>query len=234
MLLINYTSSTVADARRPAFRPPPTAPAGPGSIARVFVLRDIDQGHPEFTQNSVACRRGLARNTAPMAMTLTDDQKRQVAGWLNEGLKLSEVQKRIESDFGLRLTYMEVKFLIGDLDLTPKDIEPPRAVPAELKSSGPAGRAAPAAAGSPPLAGTKPAELPVTPTGVSLSVDQLARPGAVASGSVTFSDGKRATWYLDQLGRLGLLPAEKGYRPTAGDMQEFQLALEQELARQGY
>jgi hypothetical protein len=53
------------------------------------------------------------------------------------------------------------------------------------------------------------------------------------SGKVTFSDGNSADWYLDQTGRLGLAPKKEGYRPTAADVQAFQMALERELARAG-
>ena len=67
-----------------------------------------------------------------------------------------------------------------------------------------------------------------------VTVDQLARPGAVVSGNVTFSDGKGAGWYIDQMGRVGIAPKDKGHRPSAADMQEFQTVLEQELARQGF
>jgi hypothetical protein len=56
----------------------------------------------------------------------------------------------------------------------------------------------------------------------------------VASGKVTFSDGKRAEWYLDQMGRLGLAPMEKGYRPSQTDLVSFQTELQTELARLGY
>jgi hypothetical protein len=70
-------------------------------------------------------------------------------------------------------------------------------------------------------------------SGVSVSVDQLARPGAVVSGKVTFSDGKKADWYIDQTGRLGLAPQEAGYRPPAADVQQFQIALEAELSKMG-
>ena len=69
--------------------------------------------------------------------------------------------------------------------------------------------------------------------GVSLTVDQLARPGALVSGKVTFSDGKKAEWHLDQFGRLGFVPAQQGYRPSPQDLQEFQLSLQDELQRLG-
>jgi hypothetical protein len=65
-------------------------------------------------------------------------------------------------------------------------------------------------------------------------VDQLARPGAMVSGKVTFSDGKSAEWYLDQSGQLGLIAQQTGYRPAAADLQQFQIALDAELSRMGY
>ena len=66
-----------------------------------------------------------------------------------------------------------------------------------------------------------------------MGVDQIARPGAIVSGKVTFSDGQKAEWYLDQTGRLGVLPAQQGYKPSAADVQEFQMALQEQLQRMG-
>ena len=149
-------------------------------------------------------------------MNLDDAQRSKVAGWIGEGLKLSEIQNRMMSEFNLKMTYMEVRLLVDDLKLTPKDAEPVKA-PAVSE-----------------VAAATPAE-PASAVGggVSVNVDQIARPGALASGKVTFSDGQKAEWYLDQTGRLGLNPQQKGYRPPTGDIQEFQMALESELARMG-
>jgi hypothetical protein len=72
------------------------------------------------------------------------------------------------------------------------------------------------------------------PGKVTLSVDQLTRPGAVVSGKVTFSDGNTAAWQIDQSGRLGLVPPRPGYQPPASDVQPFQMALEAELSKLGY
>jgi hypothetical protein len=161
-------------------------------------------------------------------MTLDDTQRKKVAGWIADGMKLSEIQNRINSEFGVRMTYMDVRLLVDDLKLTPKDIDPPKSI---------APVASPAAA--PPQnasAGLKVEKAPVpegSVSGVSVSVDQLARPGAVVSGKVTFSDGKKADWYIDQTGRLGLAPQEAGYRPPAADVQQFQIALEAELSKMG-
>lgn len=168
--------------------------------------------------------------------TLTEAQRNTVAAWLAEGLKLSEIQKRLEAEFNLRLTYMEVKFLIGDLQLMPKDQDPPKAADAAVLGSRDASAPPPqSGAGTvkAPAAGPMPAA-PAVPAGVSVSVDEINRPGAMVSGKVTFSDGQKGVWYVDQMGRLGVAPEQKGYRPSAPDMREFQMALDQQLARLGF
>lgn len=157
-------------------------------------------------------------------MSLTDEQKTKVAAWIEEGLKPSDVQSRLESEFGLRVTYIEVRFLMDDLKLTPKDPTPPE--PPKPADTPPeiAPDAAPAAA---PLADA------AAKSGVKVKVDELTRPGSMVSGRVTFSDGQVAEWYLDQTGRLGMVPPSPGYRPPENDVAEFQIVLEQELAKLG-
>jgi hypothetical protein len=161
-------------------------------------------------------------------MNLDETQKQHVAKWIGEGLKLAEIQKRLETDLGLRLTYLEVRLLLDDLKLVPKNQEP-----AEPKKEL-AGKPSPA----PETAATQAAQPPAAPaaaTGkVSVSVDSLTRPGALVSGRVTFTDGKTAVWYLDQAGRLGVAPTEQGYRPSAADVQAFQVELQHELQKQGF
>jgi hypothetical protein len=166
-------------------------------------------------------------------MNLDESQRKKVAEWIAQGLKLSEIQSRLDSELGVRLTYMEVRFLVDDLKLTPKDVEKPKAPQSALTApSAPANPTANAAPAQPGEAVAKDDETGA-PGGVSVSVDQLARPGAVVSGKVTFSDGNRAEWYLDQTGRLGLVPQQTGYRPPARDVQQFQAALEAELSKMG-
>jgi hypothetical protein len=161
-------------------------------------------------------------------MNLTDEQRQRVTAWILEGAKISEVQNRLASEFSIKVTYMEARFLVDDLKLTPKDPEPPKVV------------APPVAAASPlttkPVPADEVNEIPAPAGGgkVSVSVDQIARPGAVVSGKVNFSDGQIADWYLDQTGRLGVVPKQQGYKPSAADVQDFQLALQQEVAKLGY
>jgi hypothetical protein len=152
-----------------------------------------------------------------MDMNLDETQRQKVGAWINEGLKLAEIQKRLEAEFGLRVTYLDVRLLVDDLKLKPKDPPAPPKPPAL-----PANELVDAA---PPASPAR--------SKVSVTVDQLARPGALVSGKTKFSDGKTAEWFLDQSGRLGLAPTEKGYKPSAADLQDFQQALQIELTKLG-
>lgn len=161
-------------------------------------------------------------------MKLDDTQRQAVAKWIAEGAKLSEIQNRLATEFGIKLTYMEARFLVDDLKLTPKDPEP-------LKSPEPPAAAQPVAADALPSPAATGAEaLPAAGGKVAVTVDQITRPGAIVSGKVNFSDGQIADWYLDQTGRLGVVPKQAGYKPSAADVQDFQLALQQEVAKLGY
>lgn len=159
-------------------------------------------------------------------MNLDDAQRQTVISWIEQGLQPAEVQTRLGTEFGLKLTYMEVRFLLADLNLKPKDKETP-AAPVLPAAAAPGPAAAPM--------NQVPGETPDEPAGggVSVTVDQVTRPGSVVSGKVRFSDGKEADWYLDQMGRLGLAPKEKGYRPPQADVMEFQMALQDQLAKLG-
>lgn len=154
-------------------------------------------------------------------MNLNDAQQKTVTEWVAGGMKLADVQTRIGSEFGLQLTYMEVRFLVDDLKLRLTDPEPPKPV---LPPTPAAPVAAPEAPPSPADAAGQ----------VSVSVDKIARAGTMVSGSVTFSDGANADWYLDQTGRLGVVPTVQGYKPTQADALQFQAALEREMSKMGF
>lgn len=151
-------------------------------------------------------------------MDLTDEQKQQVAAWVNAGESLAEIQRRLDKDFGLAMTYMDVRFLVDDLNL---DLPAPE--PAAEETAKPAADAA--------------AELvdEGVPGGVQVEIDTVTRPGSMVSGSVTFSDGEKLGWQLDQMGRLGLIPGKtEGYRPTEDDIMAFQTQLEAMLQQKGF
>lgn len=146
-------------------------------------------------------------------MDLSNEQKQAIAAWVGEGVGLAEVQRKLESEFGLKLTFMEVRFLIDDLNVDVVDKPEPQAEKDVTAAVDP-----------------EPA-----PGGVRVDVDKVQRPGAMMSGTVVFSDGNSMGWQLDQMGRLGLLPGpNKEYRPSEDDIAEFQVALQQELQKAGF
>jgi len=79
-------------------------------------------------------------------------------------------------------------------------------------------------------------ELPPAGGNVSIAVDKVTLiPGAVASGTVTFSDGVTGKWIIDQYGRPGFTEvSQPGYRPSPQDGQAFMQELSRSLQQRGY
>ena len=165
---------------------------------------------------------------------LDESQKEQVRQWAADGAGLSEIQRRIKDEFGISMTYMDVRFLMLDLHADVRDKPEPK----------PAAPAAPPVGDLPPdgadAAAPQDGDEGFTPPemdggNVKVELDRVVRAGAMASGSVTFSDGVTGSWYVDQMGRLGLTKVSKpGYQPTREDLEAFQMALQEKLATGGY
>ena len=146
--------------------------------------------------------------------SFTSEQIEQIRTQARTLRSVGELQTYINSMFGTRLTYLETRFLMDDYALEL----------AEAKPSTPEQK---------PQNANDPLEGDVVDEGggtVRVSVDPVTRPGKVVNGTVTFSDGKTATWGLDALGRLSLSPTQIGYRPSQEDMIQFQEALQEQLA----
>lgn len=125
---------------------------------------------------------------------------------------MSDLQRRLKEEFGVSITYMDTRFLILDLGITLKE-----EAKVEEKKPEDEIKAAP------------------VPTGkVTTVIDQLTLPGSLISGQVTFSDGEKGVWMVDQSGRPGLDPDTPGYHPTKEDIAEFQVQLRELLRKQGY
>ena len=172
-------------------------------------------------------------------MELSDTQKDEVAAWFAAGASLDEIQKRIKAEFGIHMTYLDVRLLVAELpqpkeaeptERRPPAAEPPEAAPAQDETATPAEDAA----GSTPLPEDDAGNEAQTASAPTVTIDALMIPGTIASGDVTFSDGQTGKWYLDQMGRLGLggdLP--QGYRPSPTDAALFQQQLMQLLQSKG-
>lgn len=152
---------------------------------------------------------------------LTPEQITKVSAWVAEGATLSQIQERLSSQLEVSMTYMDVRFLVDDLNLALIEKEEPK------QPEAPAAEAAPEETA------------PVAPTAqgagvVTVEVDTIAQPHAMVSGHVTFSDGEKADWYIDHQGRPGMAARTPGYRPTPQDITDFQVKLDAALRQAGY
>jgi len=177
-------------------------------------------------------------------MTLSPEQKQAVATWVAAGDNLSAVQKKLQDEFQVSMTYMDVRFLVDDLDLSLQDPAPTANANDVSKTPSPA-PTAPAAEpsgnthgtdGYPTSADGYPEADALPPDGgaaaegatgatpnVTVTVDPVTLlPGALASGSVRFSDGVTGKWMVDNYGRPGFTEvSQPGYQPSAADAQAF-------------
>jgi hypothetical protein len=181
-------------------------------------------------------------------MELTDAQKETVADWFAAGATLDEIQKRIKSEFGIHLTYLDVRLMVAELPQ-------PEEEAGEGAAAGTAAETAALHTGGPQHTGgsqlvateatdgnSQESDQEIAESGESIddaqdsneaqtvsaptvTIDALMLPGTIASGDVTFSDGKAGKWYLDQMGRLGIGNLPEGYRPSPTDAALFQQQL---------
>ena len=201
-------------------------------------------------------------------MSLTPEQKQAVETWVAAGDNLSTIQKKLIEQYKVSMTYMDVRFLVDDLNLALKDRAPkvdandvsktPPPRPSTEKTAEKKGlldrakeklglgKAEEAHAAIdddelPPEEFAEDEDFPddAAPAGastISLNVDKVTLlPGAMASGSVTFSDGVTGKWVVDNYGRPGFTEISKpGYRPTPADSQAFMKKLTQALQTRGF
>lgn len=193
-------------------------------------------------------------------MTLTPEQKQAISSWIAAGDNLSTVQKKLSEQFQLSMTYMDVRFLVDDLELQLKDPKP-AASPADVAKAPAPDKAAGEKKGffdkvkekvglgakDQPEDAELPEEFadeePLQPempaagaSTLSVTVDSVTLiPGALASGSVTFSDGVTGKWIVDQYGRPGFTEiSQPGYRPSPADAQAFVQELTRSIQQRGY
>ena len=156
----------------------------------------------------------------------TNAIKKFIAEKVPQGYSLSKIQDMLKEQ-NVNITFMELRLLASEIEsdvwkateakteAEQKKEEPPVAEVDDASDSD--GESADGAAD---------ADQAITGK-TTVEVSPIARPGAVASGSVKFGSGVTAEWMLDQYGRLGLdKPTGK---PTEQDIKEFQIELQKAL-----
>ena len=151
-------------------------------------------------------------------MKATAEQLEQVRAWAAQGIDLNGIQKRLASECGIHLTYMDVRFLLLDNGI---EIA---AAPEPEKKPEPAAQTAPQAE----TAADAPASAPADGKPV-VTLDELQIPGALLSGKVAFPGGAQGAWLIDNAGRFGW--SELTGNPSPEELQAFQFELAQILRR---
>lgn len=146
-----------------------------------------------------------------MSTKVSAEQLDMVRAWAAQGIDLNGIQKRLTTECGLHLTYMDVRFLLLDNGIEIAVAEEPKPEP-KPEEPAPA-EEVPAPADGKPV----------------VTLDELQLPGALISGKVTFPSGTRCAWQIDQLGRFGWI--EQSAAPTPEELQAFQFELSQMLSK---
>ena len=158
---------------------------------------------------------------------LTPDQKQLITQWVEEGLDLNAIQKNLNVECGLSLTFMDTRFLVLDLGLEIKSPQKkePQAAQAPTESAPSAAKTA--ASASAILPG---ADLPHG--NLELSLDDVTQPGLMVSGKAKFPSGAHGSWFLDNKYRVGIDPDTDSPEPTEKDMMIFEREIERFLRSQ--
>ncbi len=169
-------------------------------------------------------------------MQLTETQQNSVRQWAAAGATLAEIQTRLTEEFAIRMSFMDVRLLILDLEVSIREkrsaeAAKPKAAEPDPEAEGPSGGEDEAMDEE-----ELPPEEAVAPPGggVQVEVSRLAQPGFALNGDVTFSDGAKAQWGITSRGELSLSAADPAYRPSPGDIRDFQMKLRNLVSRQGY
>ena len=179
----------------------------------------------------------------------TKERDEYIASQLNAGVSLSDVQTKLAQEYGVKMTYFELRMLAMGLavDWEKQDKPKPAATPAPVV-------AAPqeAAANDDDMAAAddfnaddaedteaeptdnddneEPDDDEAAAEGeTKIVLDETPHPGAALSGTAVFASGASGKWALSRNGRLGFEPDEGSKEPDENDWQLFQAELQKTL-----
>jgi len=153
-----------------------------------------------------------------MSSKVTEEQLDKVRVWASEGIDLNGIQKKLVTECGVHLTYMDVRFLLLDHGI--------EIAAASAPAKAPEKPAAPKPTEDEPKSAADAAAVPGAP---KVTLDDLQLPGALISGKVEFPSGTRGAWMIDQMGRFAW--NDLSGTPTQEELQAFQFELTQLLSR---
>ena len=176
----------------------------------------------------------------------TKERDEYIASQLNAGVLLSDVQTKLAQEYGVKMTYFELRMLAMGLavDWEKQDKPKPAATPAPVVDAAPQEAAADDVAdandafdteteGAEPEADNDEEEVADDEAAVEgetkIVLDETPHPGAALSGTAVFASGASGKWALSRNGRLGFEPDEGSEEPDENDWQLFQAELQKTL-----
>jgi len=177
----------------------------------------------------------------------TKERDEFIAAQLNAGVSLSDVQTKLAQEYGVKMTYFELRMLAMGLsvDWEKQDKPKPAAAPAPVVA---AAQQATAEAGDAAEDAGDLEDLPEAAEeeddavddddmaedeeavgGTKITLDETPHPGAALSGTAVFASGASGKWALSRNGRLGFEPDEGSKEPDENDWQLFQAELQKTL-----
>lgn len=188
-------------------------------------------------------------------MMTIKERNELIAQKLNEGMSLSDVQKLLADEHGLRMTFLDLRLIAADLSVDwqkhdkPKTPAPAAVVAAPAADAGAGETDAlteaedaydedddeveDGGAEDDEVAAAREGDADDDATdadddgsGTRVTLDAQPRRGTAMSGAVRFASGLHGGWYMDQTGRLGLQLAEgQDAQPSEDDIRLFQSKL---------
>ena len=148
-----------------------------------------------------------------------------MTGELAKGTGLSQLQTMVNEKFQTHLTYMEIRIIASELQVDWNATDPKAIAAAKEKAK--KEEEARLAEEEARLAAEN-GETAEAPGKCTVTVNKVNPPGIMTSGTVTFSSGSTADWYVDQTGRPGIGNL-KGPQPTQQEAEEFMVELQKVL-----
>jgi hypothetical protein len=179
----------------------------------------------------------------------TKERDEYIASQLNAGVSLSDVQTKLAQEYGVKMTYFELRMLAMGLavDWEKQDKPKPAATPAPVVAAPQEAAAADddmAAADDFNADDAEDTEAEPTDDDdneepdddeaaaegeTKIVLDETPHPGAALSGTAVFASGASGKWALSRNGRLGFEPDEGSKEPDENDWQLFQAELQKTL-----
>ena len=136
---------------------------------------------------------------------------------LNKGTALGEVQRMLQEEHDVNMTYFDLRMMAAELDVDWDKQEDKKTVTEAASTEGILDE-------HPPEGGAA--------TGTQVTVDKVTRPDALMSGTVKFKSGASGKWFIDHAQQLGLSPDPGSSKPTQDDVIEFQQELQKAVRGQ--